>query len=450
MSFLTYRGIKLDLLKTQAADRHAVHSDDGIAYLYTEWVLDVIGELNPALISFATATQPRAGLAPAKTDQAIRHLLMQPFGRLVWTVGDTAILDTGVNGVDADNGPTPLSFDVLKLLGEHKTWVVRYRIKARVNECKGGNKDKGNMLLSNRWTMRTDTDDQHVTTRIIRGEAKFNSALLNEAGLNADQFRAVLVHPVPQGFRRENVDAEQASDGNTYRYTVIDQEDLSSLQLDSGDVAPGITDVQAFQTNHVGGTLVTGAVRNVALLEAASFRRALEVGSFNPAGYAGVAAAAAAEAALRSLPTAHTHFLVRVWGNKKSRRRDLQRTALKVILSRFDANFITAISNSVEAYVTHDLRGRYVEVGITIQKGVLGAGDFFTIFDPDNAHGFPDSDDITGVTVAVGGTTRLGPPNSSQSRGTYVENLISQALQEPCELPQGVADPPLNVDVVAQ
>jgi len=109
--------------------------------------------------------------------------------------------------------------------------------------------------------------------------------------------------------------------------------------------------------------------------------------------------------------------------------------------------------------VTHDILGRYVEASFTVQFGFLGTvtqnlTQLRLVLNSDNPFGFPNGDDITfnGNTIAHPlATTRMAPPNSAGTRGTYIESLIVQALQAPCSTPAPVNfDPPENQDVPIQ
>ncbi|HEV3447858.1 MAG TPA: hypothetical protein VG099_24690, partial [Gemmataceae bacterium] len=93
---LTYNTVPLQILasKEKIGRRH-VMSDDRTTYLHTEWVFDVITQLNPAtmgLIQNLFTTGALAGLAgtsgvnmPATIDAFLRIILNRPRGSLVFS-----------------------------------------------------------------------------------------------------------------------------------------------------------------------------------------------------------------------------------------------------------------------------------------------------------------------------------------------------------------------------
>src|SRR5262245_55030466 len=126
MTTLTYNGITLEVQRVLSYKREAVWA--GNSYLHSRHLITVTPLFNPAwnavLINGAGVVSASrvgtaigggpAGALPARTDLAVRHLLMQPRKSLKLTVGTNDILvspDAG-KAVDCSNGPKPIECEV--------------------------------------------------------------------------------------------------------------------------------------------------------------------------------------------------------------------------------------------------------------------------------------------------------------------------------------------------
>lgn len=149
------------------------------------------------------------------TDISLRHILSQPRQQLVVGVGTVESLRSPRKGftVDSHNGPKPIQWDVVQISGT-KTFIVDFAIQVALNECYLFNTKAPSVLLSHRWQMMGETDQDGYTTRYIQGRAVFNTEKLLAVGGQADDFRDALFHPVPMNFRRGDIKTYPSEDGS--------------------------------------------------------------------------------------------------------------------------------------------------------------------------------------------------------------------------------------------
>lgn len=259
VSKLTYNGIEISLLRTNSISHEPVRAEDG-SYWHTRVTISVTGLVNGPPITSQSDPGPIAtptntlGNPISKTMQAIRHALLQERGSLVYSVGDSpdAMIvapESDDNGnimpCDAANGPIPLSLVINRVDGT-KTFHVSYAIACHLFECPGSNGSDPSALICSRYAQQHDVDSNHYTTITTRGQALFRTDLLEVTQKNADTYRAILLPPVPRGFRRVGIAIVATPSRNALTFTCTDRE----MPFDLGDTGPNgtnsnITDVKA-------------------------------------------------------------------------------------------------------------------------------------------------------------------------------------------------------------
>ena len=182
------------------------------------------------------------GSTPVDTENMISSLLVQPRQALFLSNGPGAgdVIINGI-GIDAHNGPMPQLFSVTEMHGDDRTWEVEFAVTTWLNEA-----EEPNVLISNRWSMEGDTDQDWYTTRVIRGHATFDTKLL--AGASPDSFRSKLILTVPTNFKRDSIAVTVEEDGAALDYSIIDRE--QPINLTAAAIKAGITRIEA--TNTVG------------------------------------------------------------------------------------------------------------------------------------------------------------------------------------------------------
>ena len=100
---------------------------------------------------------------------------------------------------DAENGPTPLRCDVMKIIGEGTTMVVYFAIETSIVPTEPINE---RLILSHRWEVTHQEGDNGYLTRVITGRVLANGGFLRWSNQNLDWFRNQFFHPIPLGFER--------------------------------------------------------------------------------------------------------------------------------------------------------------------------------------------------------------------------------------------------------
>lgn len=379
---ITYRGVPLDVVHTPTPpSRDAKYSPDGTTYLYHHWRLRVIAVLNPQNISFEAGDPAgdtpaaTAGKAPAETDVNIRHYMMQPRGSLV--VEDDAVpanelLRTPKDGfvTDSNNGPVPTHFNIITIYGS-KSWLVEFAIEAFVNE-----NHNDPVLLSHRWRIVHDIDQDDFSTITHEGEAIFNVEQLQSLGHFPDQYRGSLFPACPKYFRREPAQIVVSEDGSKLTYRVTDRE----VGLNQGEVVKDFAKrIEAYQT--------CGWARGAAGWAAAAASQLYGMGSSffgnNVSNFASGNVPQLGLSALQNIsqagqnvtqsmtPQFFNTIVCRAWGNRTHSRDDLLVLCTRVCVAKVlpagaGASYMLT---GMSVRVTTDLVGKFVEMTCTKQSG---------------------------------------------------------------------------------
>jgi hypothetical protein len=153
-------------------------------------------------------------------------------------------------------------------------------------------------------------------------------------------------------------------------------------------------------------------------------------------------------AALAAVPLLNTSVTCEVWGNRQSRRKDLEAVALNMASRMFvQLGPFARWTTSVVARLEHDVMGKYVKAEIATIGGLsavqlLLADNRLAI--PELTAFFPQEDGVAEITTTAparnpqfGGLDVQG----RVSRGTYLAQLVAAALQAPCSTPPSPTDP---------
>jgi hypothetical protein len=459
--------VSIEVLKTVACRRRAVL--DGPTYLYTEWFIHVKGILNPSATSYIgfEPGDPRAGpnSNPSYTDAVIRHQLMQPRKKLIFTAagpgaipGDPPAL--GIDGLDgaggtlvilecpppnggrdgppnftggpaadkylwdAQNGPFPSIFNVLRIDGL-RSFHVEWACTVRVNECYNFYSSPA-VLLSHRWSQTHDIDRDGYTTRSVRGHAIFRSDVLKFRNARPDDFRAALFHPVGRNMERQNVVVVAEEDNCRLSYRFED------VEVSHNVVPTHVSRIEAFavvRRNDPSNVGIAGSV-------ARAFLSALG-GSF----------AGSLVSLTGILPGMAVTLVCRVWGTRRASRALLRNVATQVFKLKMPDPFAPGANTpawGLDVRWYFDLLGRYVELQGTMTVDTITpnfGGRVSTTATVETDERFPDlvKDDIDGIALTADRPGRMAVQGNT-SRGTWLAACVAQALQGTCENPQAPAD----------
>ena len=405
MSSLTYNGITLELVATRMIGRDAVYDQSGSDLLYIRWSFDVDAVYNPAATSYIdNGGGPVAtpGTMPAATDKAtLEKLLGEPRKPLVYTNGGVMMLQSPppATTVDAYNGPKPTFCHVRQIYGS-KTFLISYRIETYVSSCESPEDRSFDPVLSNRYEVHHDIDDQRMTTIQTNGVAQFrmDALSLSPTG-NADHFRSKCLPPIPIGFQRKRIRATVNAVGNLLVWSCIDQEMFYSL----GN--PNKYGVEHFEAifGHQSNPVDIGGTQSIFDMESLD---------------------------------------VHVVGSKNSSKDNLLEFALTMAIERLGlkANPVTdqdALIRSVS--IQEQIHNRIVDFRITTQvppakNGIVGLGA---------VNGIRLGVDLLRSLANNGQNPQM--PNDNNSRGSYVGEAFAAALQVACSAIEPVKSEPGQV-----
>ncbi len=236
MAHLQYYGIDLQIERTAEVSIEPVQDPlSGLDRLYQKVRLSMICVWNPAATNAATCVSPPLASNPANrlgvSINNLQQMLMTPQKLLVFSIGPDRVFQVPatflVNGnpvqapCDPAGGPFPKSCRILAIHGD-KTALVQYTIEFHVTDCV-------KVVLSNRWSVTSQTGPQWLTTRVTEGRAVLS---LDQLALNntvADAFRGNFSLYVPPGFIRTDVNVVATEDGREVMYRVVDRQANISL-----------------------------------------------------------------------------------------------------------------------------------------------------------------------------------------------------------------------------
>lgn len=483
MTTLRYNGVQLEVV--QVANHEKTPIWDGPTYLYTRHVLRARCVYNPKTTSYRLEGVGQAPLStsdelPAVTARAIRHTLLQARRTLTLHVGNTETLispprtDWFQAGspqytVDSNNGPVPLGCVVTSIHGT-KTFLVDFAIQTDINECQQATNLPAT-LISHRWTMSHSVDPDYYTTRTIKGRAIFRSDILRQRNLQPDDFRSFLFHPIPNGFRRDGIQVVADPAGNVLEYIVTDRE----LGLHVNDTnAPGLTRIEAFVTRSSVSSQWVEENLNNRILPPLHLNIPPAIG-FWPGGLGPVGgilesvwegfdkairqAPVWASGLIQNIPVVgglasgitppHTQYTVvaKAWGNKNSKKRDLERVVRNILISQMPIDPKTAQRTKFgvrSISINADLVGKYVEGRLELKFGPLGAA-----FDGVQTFAELSENESIPPNILPDGAN-IKPPGNEDARGTYLERVIAAALADPCGEQEAPTTPPGQFVPIAQ
>lgn len=271
---LQYNGVTLELVALDRVERVNVYSSDGMDLLYVHWIIGASCVFSPGgqpvgvaatILSPNTNRETVAGFAPplswtgtytppdtffqegngdgitgyqaTLTDVEVKTRLMIPRRKLIIGSLDDkgrliVWLESPKTGLlcDMAGGPKPISVDVISVAGQGQTFGVHVQIETFQSPC---TYQSDRALISHRWQMTHDHNEDNYLTRTIEGEAVFNLGVVASSIFQPDWIRGQLFHPIPLGFQRRLGPISLSPDGTTLKYTVSDVD--TTILFDPGD-----------------------------------------------------------------------------------------------------------------------------------------------------------------------------------------------------------------------
>lgn len=229
---ITYSGIAIQHCHTKRFSQEPVFDQSDSDLSHFKFVVHVSG-----LVSGVTATSHFQGAGftgeAAGTMVNIRRALSSPRGSFRMQMGVTADSDgttilsadpyqaesaTPGSGLDVNNGPKCRVIDITHIAA-NEVFRVEVEFEICLRECNGTIAGEAAAVLSNKWSVTDDVDENLWTTRVYQGVLRTVSAQFN-----ANSFRALVVPPLQPGLRRKRMTFDVSRDGLTLGYTILDEE----------------------------------------------------------------------------------------------------------------------------------------------------------------------------------------------------------------------------------
>ncbi len=222
MSSLVYNGIPIIFARITTAAEVQYDQKSNQQLRQVKHTVTCSGEISPAILP-AELGETNAGQVLAR----IRSALTSPRKQLQVFIGDFLYLNSPAagNAVDVANGPFPRHVDVQQITGSNLI-TVNIVIETSLYECYDGSPGTpGTDAFLPAWTTHTfseqmSIDENWFTTRRRTGMLTVRA----DANLSPDNFRDVVIPPIPRGFRRVSSDYTIQEDGLAMSYTYVDKE----------------------------------------------------------------------------------------------------------------------------------------------------------------------------------------------------------------------------------
>lgn len=280
---ITYNGVRMHLTEILKGSRTPVYTPDGIDLLYVRWTLgcsciltdmamadpiavavkelsqetlDAQDEVGTSILGSGTfggvvGTDPPVRTLNQKiqgetnqyyrgaaTDMEIRSRLLMPrkLLRIRATKQDGVTPFTWLRSprvgyeCDATGGPKVTALDIIRSTGDGNQIGIYFEIQTDLTL---GHGEAERLVLGHRWEITHGNTENYFAVRTIKGEVQFNAAVLESNYFQPDWIRQQLLHPIPLGFKRENVEVTRTSDGHTLAYTIVDVD--TPITFDPGD-----------------------------------------------------------------------------------------------------------------------------------------------------------------------------------------------------------------------
>lgn len=441
MNKLDYGTITLDILSVKQYERQAVYV--GNQYVYSTVTLGITAIYNQAANSYTAggAGIQKFAAPPPKTDEALRHRLMQPRKLLKLTMGGTVTLTSPLGGrsVDCTNGPRPIHCDVTEIQGT-KTWFVRYVVQTDINEYSlTHNKQHGtpSPLLSHQWSMSESIDEHFFSTREVTGRAVFDRGMLESLGTYPSSYRKWLFHPIDVGenFKRDKIRVNAVEPGNIVEYSFVDRQEWVSIFF--GNVTKASVVVTLGDNNGGLGKFLMGTAADLANLGIDS-AEAGKAGKSGPSIYRYGTAPIVNLG--RSMSKSSANIKATLYGNPRCTRAELIRGANKI--TEFLLDRIDFTSRSVERIAAADYFGNWFAFELN-----LTAGPIASFGRKDAFNKFPTRMDIEGFS-SEGPKRFLGnqvPPRDGAT-STSLAEIITADLENTGPAPTEPTTVPRKVD----
>ncbi len=204
MSVLTYNDVELPYVRTKGIDYELVMDESGIDPLWTKISVHVESLLNRSVI----------GMHPALWVSLNAPSLNTPRKPLKFEVNSETLLESS-EGQDVHNGPIPKGLKIQEIVSD-ESMLVSYAVETYQHLCEGGGRNAS--IISHRWRETITYDERAFATWTRQGKVVF------KGGIVPDNYRKEFYPDIQRGCKRVKAEFTIAEDGQSYGYTIVDQE----------------------------------------------------------------------------------------------------------------------------------------------------------------------------------------------------------------------------------
>lgn len=255
-TFVKYGPLELSNCMTQQFVQEAVYDDSQTNLLYHKYSVRVVGYFTgrggatnttergtDAYFQPTVTAYPRNGVNRAAGSHytGLRYLFVPRLKFEMWTgatfdANGNVILSSASRilfadpmlnptdsynptGKDLNNGPKVRVIGLTQITGDT---LIRAELEFEIckMECDpNGSLYNASGVLSNRWTVSDDIDNNRQTTRTWSGTLRTMTSVVN-----ANSFRGLVVPKLQEGFRRDSMHFLVSEDGLSLQYQVTDRE----------------------------------------------------------------------------------------------------------------------------------------------------------------------------------------------------------------------------------
>lgn len=417
----------MTVLQSTVHERAPQQDKSHTTYETTRWLVSFLVTYNPASISFvAVGGLPLAGrgVMPVNTDQSIRDYLEEPRGQLVVrSVSNPSltqlqlanpandpksiVISSPSKGrrCDVRNGPFCRVNSIQHIAGE-RLWKIHLTFETYVTGTSAG--QKRGLILNNRWSVTSDINWQHVTTRVYQGICTVNANLLNDSTVGfagnpgyrsgvMDSIRQSFAgFTVPYGFQRTFVKVEMTPDGNNAAYVVRDEEQLYSKPGDPNVPRIEVHDSNWLQKMGWGAAVASNMNPLAASIALSAQRLGLSTRAAMALAQPVMLPTTAMAVGVAQIPKMSRTVIVRIWGNQLKARGDLVSRGMAIAAARLGRIAVFDVATA--------------EIVVSGDSNNLVMVTWTTKWGRENAYG-----DFTNFVLDGGGTTVGGTKSSGSS-----------------------------------
>ena len=234
---VVYNGVILNNVTTRVWNEDVVRDPSGTEVMYHKFHMEFEAYVHAQsgqqgerdLSGYGPWVEPQSGSIsdPVSAMVAIRKALEQPRATLtVWTGGKQLLkcypcTQQYMRNPDRDvnQGPHPISLQITKISGG-KVFRILYSIDCAKVECPNSNGMYVPDVVSNRWSLSEELDENFFVTKVIRGRLR----LSQNVTIDPMMYRSMVFPPLETGFRRVRCAMLVEPNGLEAAYEVIDRQ----------------------------------------------------------------------------------------------------------------------------------------------------------------------------------------------------------------------------------